>query len=106
MEALTGGLTHSMGEPTKGWIDEEFDQACIQHFTDGEDARAAFLTRTLRRTGRGPSVGGRPRRGGQQTLRVDRLSPGPQTLAAPASRDGGRPHEVVKSSSAAQSFGC
>ena len=42
----TGGLSHSIGETTMGWIDEEFDHACIKHFQDGEEARlAAFLTR-------------------------------------------------------------
>src|SRR5262249_21434336 len=50
----TGGLSHSIGEPTMGWIDEEFDHACIRHFEDGEDARlAAFLTEALARTGNG-----------------------------------------------------
>jgi Catalytic LigB subunit of aromatic ring-opening dioxygenase len=50
----TGGLSHSIGEPTMGWIDEEFDHACIRHFADGEDARlAAFLTEALPRTGNG-----------------------------------------------------
>src|SRR6266446_1450751 len=50
----TGGLSHSIGEPTMGWIDEEFDHACIKHFEDGEDARlATFLTDALARTGNG-----------------------------------------------------
>jgi len=50
----TGGLSHSIGEPTMGWIDEEFDHACIKHFEDGEDARLAmFLTEALARTGNG-----------------------------------------------------
>jgi len=50
----TGGLSHSIGEPTMGWIDEEFDHACIKHFEDGEDVRlAAFLTDALARTGNG-----------------------------------------------------
>jgi len=50
----TGGLSHSIGEPTMGWIDEEFDHACIKHFEDGEDTRlAAFLTDALARTGNG-----------------------------------------------------
>ena len=50
----TGGLSHSIGEPTMGWIDEAFDHACIEHFADGDDARlAAFLTRELPRTGNG-----------------------------------------------------
>src|SRR5262249_60155018 len=47
-------LSHSIGEPTMGWIDEEFDHACIKHFEDGEDTRlAAFLTDALARTGNG-----------------------------------------------------
>ena len=50
----TGGLSHSIGEPTMGWIDEEFDHSCIEHFEDGEDTRlAAFLTDALPRTGNG-----------------------------------------------------
>src|SRR5262249_58947803 len=50
----TGGLSHSIGEPTMGWIDEPFDHACIKHFEDGDDARlAAFLTQELPRTGNG-----------------------------------------------------
>ena len=50
----TGGLSHSIGESTMGWIDEEFDQTCIKHFEDGEDGRlAAFLTQALPRTGNG-----------------------------------------------------
>src|SRR3989442_554144 len=50
----TGGLSHSIGEPTMGWIDEEFDHCCIKHFEEGEDARlTAFLTDALARTGNG-----------------------------------------------------
>ena len=50
----TGGLSHSIGESTMGWIDEEFDHACIKHFQDGEETRlAAFLTQALPRTGNG-----------------------------------------------------
>ena len=50
----TGGLSHSIGETTMGWIDEEFDHTCIKHFEDGEEARlAAFLTEALPRTGNG-----------------------------------------------------
>jgi aromatic ring-opening dioxygenase catalytic subunit (LigB family) len=50
----TGGLSHSIGEPTMGWIDEDFDHRCIAHFQDGEDAKlAAFLTEALPRTGNG-----------------------------------------------------
>jgi aromatic ring-opening dioxygenase catalytic subunit (LigB family) len=50
----TGGLSHSIGEPTMGWIDEEFDHACIEAFRHGEDGRLAqFLTDALPRTGNG-----------------------------------------------------
>jgi aromatic ring-opening dioxygenase catalytic subunit (LigB family) len=50
----TGGLSHSIGESTMGWIDEDFDRRCIAHFEDGEEARlAAFLTEALPRTGNG-----------------------------------------------------
>jgi aromatic ring-opening dioxygenase catalytic subunit (LigB family) len=50
----TGGLSHSIGEATMGWIDEEFDHACIKHFENGEEqALDAFLTEALPRTGNG-----------------------------------------------------
>jgi aromatic ring-opening dioxygenase catalytic subunit (LigB family) len=50
----TGGLSHSIGETTMGWIDEEFDHACIEHFRDGEEGRlAAFLSERLPHTGNG-----------------------------------------------------
>ena len=50
----TGGLSHSIGEPTMGWIDENFDHACIKHFEHSEDSQlAAFLTEALPRTGNG-----------------------------------------------------
>jgi aromatic ring-opening dioxygenase catalytic subunit (LigB family) len=50
----TGGLSHSIGEPTMGWIDEEFDLRCIAHFQDGEEEKlSAFLTQALPRTGNG-----------------------------------------------------
>jgi aromatic ring-opening dioxygenase catalytic subunit (LigB family) len=50
----TGGLSHSIGEPTMGWIDEDFDRACIKHFESGDDAKLdAFLTEALPRTGNG-----------------------------------------------------
>jgi aromatic ring-opening dioxygenase catalytic subunit (LigB family) len=35
----TGGLSHSIGEPTMGKIDEKFDRACIEVFKKGDDAR-------------------------------------------------------------------
>lgn len=50
----TGGLSHSIGEPTMGWIDETFDHACIKQFENGNEAQlAAFLTETLPHTGNG-----------------------------------------------------
>jgi aromatic ring-opening dioxygenase catalytic subunit (LigB family) len=50
----TGGLSHSIGEPTMGLIDEEFDHACIKHFENGEEREMdAFLTEALPRTGNG-----------------------------------------------------
>src|SRR5579863_1786438 len=50
----TGGLSHSIGEATMGWIDEEFDHACIKHFENGEEqALDDFLTQALPQTGNG-----------------------------------------------------
>jgi aromatic ring-opening dioxygenase catalytic subunit (LigB family) len=50
----TGGLSHSIGEPTMGFIDEGFDRTCIKHFENGDEAQlAAFLTDALPRTGNG-----------------------------------------------------
>jgi aromatic ring-opening dioxygenase catalytic subunit (LigB family) len=50
----TGGLSHSIGEATMGWIDEAFDHACIEHFENGEEhALDDFLTRALPQTGNG-----------------------------------------------------
>lgn len=50
----TGGLSHSIGEPTMGAIDEAFDQACIAAFTDGaERPLVETLERSLRSTGNG-----------------------------------------------------
>lgn len=50
----TGGLSHSIGEATMGWIDEEFDRACIKAFQNGEEqALDDFLTRALPQTGNG-----------------------------------------------------
>ncbi len=34
----TGGLSHSVGEPAMGEIDEAFDRGCIERFTQGEPA--------------------------------------------------------------------
>ena len=51
----TGGLSHSIGEPTMGDIDEPFDHACIEMFQTGKsDAEiAASLDRMLAQTGNG-----------------------------------------------------
>ena len=50
----TGGLSHSIGEPTMGWIDKKFDHECIRHFENGDEGQLdAFLTRELPRTGNG-----------------------------------------------------
>jgi len=50
----TGGLSHSIGEPTMGDIDEPFDQACITAFGDGHDATVVdVLERGLATTGNG-----------------------------------------------------
>ena len=37
----TGGLSHSIGETTMGWIDEPFDQACIDLFRNASDDEIA-----------------------------------------------------------------
>ena len=34
----TGGLSHSIGEPNMGAIDEDFDHRCIRMFADGAEA--------------------------------------------------------------------
>ena len=50
----TGGLSHSIGETTMGWIDEPFDRACIEMFgSAGDDEFAAGLERMHARTGNG-----------------------------------------------------
>jgi aromatic ring-opening dioxygenase catalytic subunit (LigB family) len=50
----TGGLSHSIGEPTMGDIDEPFDHGCIQAFQGGEDAAVIdVLERGLAHTGNG-----------------------------------------------------
>ena len=40
----TGGLSHSIGESTMGWIDEEFDHNCIKHFEDGAGGAAGSVS--------------------------------------------------------------
>jgi len=50
----TGGLSHSIGESTMGWIDEQFDQECIDKFKLGDESQLdTFLTGALPRTGNG-----------------------------------------------------
>lgn len=50
----TGGLSHSIGETTQGWIDEPFDHACIDLFKNAPDKKiASELARMLKETGNG-----------------------------------------------------
>ena len=50
----TGGLSHSIGETTMGWIDEDFDLACIELFKTASDEQMANeLGQRLRHTGNG-----------------------------------------------------
>ncbi|MCC7487687.1 MAG: 2,3-dihydroxyphenylpropionate 1,2-dioxygenase [Burkholderiales bacterium] len=50
----TGGLSHSIGEPTMGRIDEDFDRACIGHFEAGDPAKLiGFLDEELPNAGNG-----------------------------------------------------
>jgi len=50
----SGGLSHSIGEPTMGDIDEPFDHACIDLFTRADETEiAATLEDWLPRTGNG-----------------------------------------------------
>jgi len=50
----TGGLSHSIGEPTMGDIDEPFDQECIRLFRAGaEQPLCDYLESALTRTGNG-----------------------------------------------------
>lgn len=50
----TGGLSHSIGEPTMGEIDEPFDYDCIQVFTSGDEGPLIdFLDTRLASTGNG-----------------------------------------------------
>ncbi len=50
----TGGLSHSIGEITMGWIDEPFDDACIELFRSApDDEIAAKLEEMLATTGNG-----------------------------------------------------
>jgi aromatic ring-opening dioxygenase catalytic subunit (LigB family) len=50
----TGGLSHSIGEPTMGEIDEAFDRECIRRFEAGDPpALFDFLNRRLPAAGNG-----------------------------------------------------
>jgi hypothetical protein len=50
----SGGLSHSIGEPSMGTIDATFDAACIAAFeAGGDDAVIAFLDRALPTAGNG-----------------------------------------------------
>ena len=50
----TGGLSHSIGETTMGWIDEDFDLACIELFKTATDEQLANeLGQRLSQTGNG-----------------------------------------------------
>jgi aromatic ring-opening dioxygenase catalytic subunit (LigB family) len=50
----TGGLSHSIGEPTMGEIDEPFDHTCIDLFSNAsDDVLAATLEERLQHTGNG-----------------------------------------------------
>lgn len=50
----TGGLSHSIGEPTMGMIDENFDHDCIKAFERGsETPLLSFLDSNLARAGNG-----------------------------------------------------
>ena len=50
----TGGLSHSIGEPTMGAIDEAFDRECLRHFAAGDvDALLRFLDQRMAAAGNG-----------------------------------------------------
>lgn len=50
----TGGLSHSIGEPDMGTIDEDFDHECIRAFADGAEARLVdFLEARMAAAGNG-----------------------------------------------------
>jgi len=50
----TGGLSHSIGEPTMGEIDEPFDELCIDLFSNADDDRLSTeLEKALKTTGNG-----------------------------------------------------
>jgi len=50
----TGGLSHFIGEPGMGQIDEKFDRTCIELFENGDPAKlASTLEHEVRHTGNG-----------------------------------------------------
>lgn len=49
----TGGLSHSIGEPTMGAIYEDFDHETIRLFSSSEDSLIAYLEDELPRRGNG-----------------------------------------------------
>jgi len=52
----TGGLSHSIGEPTMGQIEEDFDRDCLRLFKSGKERPLIdFLTRRLPTVGNGAS---------------------------------------------------
>jgi predicted class III extradiol MEMO1 family dioxygenase len=48
----TGGLSHYIGEPGMGDIDEQFDRTCISIFEDGNESRIASTLQESRRQDR------------------------------------------------------
>ncbi len=52
----TGGLSHSIGEPTMGLVEEEFDRDCMRLFESGKKRPLIdFLTKRLPTVGNGAS---------------------------------------------------
>ena len=49
----TGGLSHSIGEPTMGAIYEDFDHETIRRFSSSEDSLLSYLEDELPRRGNG-----------------------------------------------------
>ena len=49
----SGGLSHSIGEPTMGAIDEKLDRECIRLFASPEDELLSYLEKKLPAAGNG-----------------------------------------------------
>ena len=49
----SGGLSHSIGEPTMGAIDEQLDRECIRLFSAADEQLLSFLERQLPLAGNG-----------------------------------------------------